>query len=326
MSTREGHSFATDTAPIVLFIFRRPETTSRVFEEIRKAKPKKLYIVSDAARAGNKEEQELVSKTRSVVDKIDWTCQVSKIYATENMGLRERILTGLDAVFDIEQEAIIIEDDCLPSASFFGFCSELLQRYINNKDIALVSGSNFAPTSESKEDYFFSHSMYIWGWATWARTWREFRAAPQVEKWTSEEKQFISGSFASKSQKRAFFSLMDDAKDLNTWDVSLAVWMRQFRKISIIPRLNLVENIGFGEEATHTKFEAFDVQISRSDFHDQLLHPDKVLVLPSLERRMWRIKSFRWLTFPMSHPLDFVGRVYRYLLTTRGVKTEKTQK
>jgi hypothetical protein len=106
---------------------------------------------------------------------------------------------------------------------------------------------------------------------------------------------------------------MDIAKNLNTWDISLAVWIRQFRKITIIPRVNLIENIGFGGEATHTKFEAFDIQVKRGDFLQRINHPDLIEVNSSLERRMWRNKALKWLTFPISHPLDFVTRMLKFL-------------
>jgi hypothetical protein len=316
------HQPAGFIAPVVFIIFRRPDTTSRVFEEIRKAKPSKLYVIADGPRLGNKEEVALSSQTRAVIDGVDWPCDVTKIYAEENLGLRERIMTGLDSVFELEEQAIILEDDCLPSSSFFTFCSELLQKYKNYREINLISGSNFAPQQNMETDYFFSHSMYIWGWATWSDSWREFRKTPQVERWPPEEKVAIADSFASRVQKSEFFKMMDSAKNLNTWDISLAVWMRQFNKLSIIPRLNLIENIGFGEDATHTKFEAFDVQVRRSDFSGQIRHPEALKVSPALERRMWRVKSLRWLTFPLSHPLEFIGRMSRFLLARYGDRTQ----
>jgi hypothetical protein len=318
MATYTNRIEAESLAPVVFIIFRRPETTSRVFEEIRRARPSKLYVIADGARPGNKEELALVSNTRSVIDGVDWPCDVTKIYAEKNLGLRERIMTGLDRVFELEERAIILEDDCLPSPSFFTFCSQLLERYKGNREVSLISGSNFAPKENMKRDYFFSHSMYIWGWATWAESWREFRKTPQVEQWFPEERNAIAASFASQIQKREFFKMMDAAKHLNTWDISLAVWMRQFNKFSIIPRLNLIENIGFGEDATHTKFEAFDVQVTRSDFSGEILHPEAIQTSLALERRMWRVKSLRWLTFPLSHPIQFFSRMSRFLIARYG--------
>lgn len=299
--------------PVVFIIFRRPDTTEKVFEEIRRAKPEKLYIVADGARPNNPDEEKLVESTRKVVEVIDWPCEVVRVYASQNLGLRERVFTGLDQVFSIEDSAIILEDDCLPSQTFFGFASELLGRYSTDSRVALVSGFNFAPSKRVSKDYFFSHSTYIWGWATWASTWNAFRASPQVEKWSTEETNSIQPTFASQIQRREFVSLMSVANTLNTWDISLAVWIRQTELLSIIPRLNLIENIGFGIEATHTKFEAFDVQTKRSDFIKPLDHPEVVLYEPSIERKMWIAKSLRWFTFPAKHPIQFVNRFIEYL-------------
>jgi hypothetical protein len=179
--------------------------------------------------------------------------------------------------------------------------------------VALVSGFNFAPSKRLQTDYFYSTSTYIWGWATWARTWQAFRASPQVESWTKEERDRIKGTFASKIQMKEFLGMMSIADKLNTWDISLAVWIRQAKLLSIIPRINLIENIGFGIEATHTKFEAFDVQTKRSNFSGPLVHPKHVLYEPGTEKRMWREKSIRWLTFPAKHPIQFVRRCLDYL-------------
>jgi hypothetical protein len=303
---------ALDT-PVVFFIFRRPETTARVFEEIRKAKPKKLYLVADGPRAGMQGERELVGRTRGVVSNVDWPCEVIEIYAPENLGLRQRIFSGLDEVFSEEEKAIVLEDDCLPSESFFSFCSELLTRYSDNDQIAIVSGFNFAPAKSLTQDYFFSRSTYIWGWATWARTWKDFRSAPQVEAWSKQEKESIRETFASKIQMKEVFGLMAIADTLNTWDISLAVWVRQQRKLSILPRLNMIENIGFGAEATHTKFEAFDVQLPRCNFLTPLKHAEDIRVDDRLEKKMWRRKSLRWVTFPLQHPVRFLSIFARYI-------------
>lgn len=301
------------SAAVAFFIFRRPETTARVFAEIRKAKPNKLYVIADGAREGWPEEQELVQRTRDVVAEIDWPCEVTRVYAEQNLGLRQRIFTGLDQVFYKENSAIILEDDCLPSQSFFTFCDELLEVHEKKENVALVSGFNFAPSERLQADYFYSTSTYIWGWATWARTWQEFRTSAQVETWTKQETEQIKETFASKIQMKEFLGMMSIANTLNTWDISLAVWVRQSNKLTIVPRLNLVENIGFGAEATHTKFEAFDVQIPRSDYLAALVHPKVMAADFKTERAMWRKKTSRWITFPAKHPIRTIRSLLSYL-------------
>lgn len=300
-------------APVAFVIFRRPETTKRVFEEISRVQPQKLYIIADGARPHIQGEQELVESTRRIVEQVDWPCEVVRIYSNENLGLRQRVMSGLDEVFSREDKAIILEDDCLPSRSFFTFTSDLLERYASDERIALVSGLNFAPSRKVGSDYFFSHSAYIWGWATWSRTWRAFRHSPQVEEWSESEIKTISPTFASRIQKKDFLNLMSLANTLDTWDVSFAVWIRQSRLLTAIPRINLIENIGFGVEATHTKFEAFDVQIQRSNFNKPLYHPKVVAYQTDHEKRMWLAKSMRWITFPAKHPIQFARRFLAYL-------------
>lgn len=300
-------------AAVAFFIFRRPETTARVFAEIRKAKPNKLYVIADGARDDKPEEHELVRRTRDVVAEIDWPCEVTRVYAEQNLGLRQRIFTGLDHVFSKENSAIVLEDDCLPSQSFFSFCAELLEVHEKNENVALVSGFNFAPPKHLQADYFYSTSTYIWGWATWARTWKEFRASPQVESWAKEETDALRGTFASKIQMREFLGMMAIADTLNTWDISLAVWVRQAKRLTIVPRLNLVDNIGFGAEATHTKFEAFDVQIPNSVYSAALVHPKEIATDFKTERVMWRKKTSRWITFPAKHPIRTIRALISYL-------------
>jgi hypothetical protein len=303
--------------PIAFFIFRRPEPTSRVFEQIRRQKPAQLIVIADGPREGNASELELTTAARAVVETIDWPCEVTRIYSETNLGLRERILTGLDEVFERVDQAIILEDDCLPNSSFFDFCSQMLRKYIETESVALVAGSNLAPYGNGKADYFFSHTTFIWGWATWANRWKAFRDSPQVEHWTESEIDDVIATIPTRFQKREFVGLMKVAHALNTWDVSLAVWIRQRRFLTVIPRLNLVENIGFGQDATHTKFESFDVVTPVENFSGPVRHPSVIEVDANLEKRMWRVKSSRWLTYPIFHPFEFFRRSLRYLQSRR---------
>jgi hypothetical protein len=138
-----------------------------------------------------------------------------------------------------------------------------------------------------------------------------------VEQWTDSEITEVGLTFSSSSQKREFVGLMKLAHKLNTWDVSLAVWIRQHRLLTAIPRLNLVENIGFGQDATHTKFESFDVSPPAQDFSGPIIHPEVIAADLHRERIMWRVKSVRWITYPLVHPLEFVRRSFRYLWTRK---------
>lgn len=307
--------------PVAFFIFRRPETTSRVFQTIRAARPKTLFLIADGPRQGAEFEMKLTEQTRAIVREIDWPCDVHRIYSEKNLGLRDRVLSGLDTVFSKVDRAIILEDDCLPNASFFGFCSELLSRYSAATEVGIVSGFNFSPFYDEKSDYFFSRSTYIWGWATWAETWQAFRASPQVESWSETELQELKPTFASRIQEREFLAMAKSAENLNTWDISLAVWVRQSNFYTVIPNRNLITNIGFGQEATHTKFEAFDVQAPVSDYFGPIRHPESIVYDSKIEKLAWRKKILRWATFPVKHPIDFLRRVIAFLKTKNQSKS-----
>jgi hypothetical protein len=299
--------------PVVFFLFRRPETTELVFSSIRRARPETLFLIADGPRVQVPGELELCNQTRDVVQEIDWPCKVFRLYSDSNLGLRERILSGLDEVFSLVDRAIILEDDCLPNTSFFAFCEELLGKYQNSSDIALISGFNFAPIRNTNLDYYFSKSASIWGWATWGAKWKAFRSSPQVESWSKFELRELSKTFHSVLQRKDFISIAKTAQTLNTWDISVAVWVRQNRLLTIVPFTNLVSNIGFGEQATHTKFEAFDIQTPTKDFQGPLRHPDRISYNRKHEVRAWRRKSLRWITFPMTHPIEFLKRLRRFV-------------
>ena len=112
--------------PVAFLIFNRPHTTQRVFAEIAKARPPKLLVVADGPRNDRPGEAELCAQTRAIIDQVDWDCEVLTHYADKNMGCKKRIASGIDWVFTQVEEAIILEDDCLPEASFFQFCEENL--------------------------------------------------------------------------------------------------------------------------------------------------------------------------------------------------------
>ncbi|MDD3083391.1 MAG: nucleotide-diphospho-sugar transferase, partial [Candidatus ainarchaeum sp.] len=160
--------------PILFLIFNRLDTTKQVFEEIRKAKPKKVYVAADGPR--NIEEKKKTDAVRKyVLDNIDWKCNVKTLFRKNNLGCGKAVSQAITWFFKNEEMGIILEDDCLPSQSFFPFCEELLKKYKDNEKIMHISGFN--PVSKNKyseADYFFSYTASIWGWATWRRAWKKY--------------------------------------------------------------------------------------------------------------------------------------------------------
>lgn len=160
--------------PVVLIIFNRPLLTQIVFDEIKKIQPRQLFVISDGPR--NDGEKSLVEQTRKISEQIDWKCEIFKKYSNTNLGCKISVASGLDWVFSQVEQAIILEDDCVPDITFFKFCDELLEKYKENKSIMMISGDNFFE-KESTFSYDLCHHSLIWGWATWGRAWKQYQSA-----------------------------------------------------------------------------------------------------------------------------------------------------
>jgi len=242
--------------PVLMLVFNRLETTAKVFEQVRKARPRHLYVVADGARAHRAgEAQKCESVRRLFLNSVDWPCQLHTLFRTENLGCRKSVSTGITWFFEQVEEGIILEDDCLPDASFFPFCAEMLDKYRDNKQIMHISGSQLLSQQYEKQQdaYLYARVPYIWGWATWRRAWQLYDA--EMEAWPK----FLSnrlneidglGGFL----KKKFVKNMQAVYryELDTWDYQWTFTLWQNRGVSIVPNRNLISNIGFGADATHT--------------------------------------------------------------------------
>src|SRR3989304_2636082 len=153
------------TAPVLFLTFNRPEETKRVFEEIKKAKPKQLFIASDGPRESRPEEKIVITELRAhLLKNIDWRCKIKTLFRDKNFGCRKSVSGAIDWFFSHVEKGVILEDDCLPSQSFFRFCQELLERYKDDKRIMQISGTNVEGISKIEESYFFSRTYNVWGW------------------------------------------------------------------------------------------------------------------------------------------------------------------
>lgn len=273
------------STPIVFIIFNRPDLTEVVFGAIAKAKPQKLLIVADGPRFP--EEAENCQKTRSVIKRVDWDCEVSKNFSEENLGCGRRVASGLDWAFSIVEEAIILEDDCLPDPTFFPFCEELLEEYRHNQRIMMISGNNFLNGTEYiKYSYYFSRYNHIWGWATWRRAWHFFDANMTLwkeirdDRWIDEIYETDAETdFRRKHFEGAYTGAID------TWDYAWSFSCLIQNGLTINPSVNLVSNIGFGPEATHTKTPNNIANFPRSTMTFPLRHPPYILRDSRLDRR-----------------------------------------
>ncbi len=241
--------------PVALLIFNRPDTAEKVYEAIRNAKPKKLLVVADGPRADRPGEAEKCSAARAIIDRVDWPCEVLKNYSDVNLGCKLRVSSGLNWVFETVEESIILEDDCLPHPTFFRFCEELLGKYRSDERISLISGVNYQfGRKRTNDSYYFSRYNHIWGWASWRRAWKNYDVTMKL--WPEvRDGNWLYDKFGSKKLARYWTALFDKAYQgqVNTWDFqwTFSCWVHN--TLSILPNVNLISNIGFGGEATHTK-------------------------------------------------------------------------
>ncbi len=241
--------------PVAFLIFNRPDLTELVFEAIRKAKPKKLLVVADGPRFP--EEAEKCQKARSVIERVDWDCEVLTNFSEKNLGCGRRVSSGLDWVFSEVEEAIILEDDCLPAPSFFYFCQSLLEYYRHDERIMLISGDNFQNgQSRTNYSYYFSKYNDNWGWASWRRAWMYYDF--DMKTWPSYKESNLIKSVCENSDEQKFWTDLFDsvfAGSIDTWDYQWTYACFAQNGLTVIPNSNLVSNLGCRSDATHTKIE-----------------------------------------------------------------------
>jgi hypothetical protein len=230
--------------PVALFAFNRADTTARVFEAIRRARPQTLFLVCDGPRPDRPGECDAV---RSILEGVDWPCDVRRDYASENIGCRRRMISGISWVFSQTPEAILLEDDCLPSPSFFRFASEMLTRFRDDHRVMMVQGGNLVFNQlNNRYSYTFGRSTGIWGWATWARAWAHYDE--HLTRWPLlRETCWLSELLENKRQVdfwRKIFDLVHSGME-DTWDYqwTFSTWVHD--GLSVIPSRNLVRNIGY---------------------------------------------------------------------------------
>ena len=241
--------------PIAFVVFNRPTPTAKSFEAIRSIRPSTLFLIGDAHRPDRVGEARLVEQCRELVENVDWPCQITRIYAKKNMGCGQRISTGISKAFETVDRLIILEDDCLAGPSFFSYCDELLDRFQEDQRVMCLSGNNFqAGIRRGDASYYFSKYPHCWGWATWRRAWKHFDL--RIAQWPAFREQQGLLAMADRPREVEYWSkLMDQvhAGQSQSWAFpwTLACWMQH--AMTVLPQVNLVSNIGFGDDATHTR-------------------------------------------------------------------------
>lgn len=272
--------------PVAFLIFNRPHTTERVFAEIARARPPKLLVVADGPRSDRPGEALLCAQTRAIVERIDWDCEVLTNFAEQNMGCKKRIASGIDWIFSQVPEAIILEDDCLPEQSFFRFCEEMLIRYRDDERVGMVSGGNLQfGRRRGDSSYYFSRYTHIWGWATWRRAWQHYDR--DIEQWpTFRREGWVQQLFDRRGEQLYWeqsFELVHGGK-LDTWDCSWTFASLLRGMLQIVPNVNLISNIGFGADATHTHVVGEHANMPTAPIEFPLTHPQFVLANTEADR------------------------------------------
>lgn len=254
--------------PVLFIVFNRPEKTELSLKAIAKVKPKKIYISADGPRIGVESDIGKIKKVRDIINnKIDWPCKIYKHFNKDNLGCKNAPITALKWFFTKEEKGIILEDDCLPSVSFFKYCDVLLKKYKNDFQITSISGSNFGYKSDEIYSYSFTTMMNPSGWATWRREINsvdfELSNWKQMKKYKKIFYLLKSNLFNSSSgldwgwllHWKEIFDQIANNQFNSCWDYQWIYYQLTKKKLTIFPCENLVKNIGYDEEGTHTKQE-----------------------------------------------------------------------
>jgi hypothetical protein len=277
--------------PVALIIFNRPDATARVFAEIARRKPRTLLVVGDAARDGRPGEGAKVEAARAVVrNGVNWECNVISNLADRNLGCRVRVSSGIDWIFQQVERAIILEDDCVPHPSFFPFCEELLNRYAGDRRVSQVNGVNFQHGFRLNDDsYYYSRYSHVWGWASWRDRWQGMYDVnmglwPRIR----DEGQLVD--LVGGRREASFWGpIFEKAhrQEIDTWDVQWVFACMVAGVLSALPNQNLVSNIGFGADATHTVTADSLAELPLHEMKFPLKHPVGTFASRTLDERLF---------------------------------------
>ena len=242
--------------PILLITWRRPQKTLEVIKQVRKIAPKKIYLACDGPIKNDKINQEKVFKTREILHKeINWDCEIKKSYSKVNLGCRLGVSNAISWFFQNEEKGIILEDDCVPHKDFLYFCSIMLDKYQNDSRIWCISANNNQGGQiHGNGSYYFGRYNHCWGWASWRRCWQFYD--PYIKNWPKIKKEKVLNNIFAKKHEIQFWEKTFDniyyRSIPDTWDYQWSYTCFLNSGLTIIPNINLVNNIGYDQEATHT--------------------------------------------------------------------------
>ena len=264
--------------PIALFIYKRPQATERVLAEIARAKPQRLFVIADGPKSN--EEAEICAKARALIERVDWDCEVLTNFSEVNLKSGQRVSSGINWVFEQCEEAIIVEDDCVPHPSFFRFCQELLEKYRDHDQVMMIAGTNqLAGKQRVPDSYYFSQYIATWGWATWRRAWRHYDL--EIGLWPSlRNTDWLQKAFDHPVVTRFCQERFDEvwAGEVDTWDIQWFFTCLVNDGLSIIPNVNLITNIGAGSDSTHFRERIEGItHVPANEITFPLKHPARIV-------------------------------------------------
>jgi len=305
--------YASNTPPVLLLTFCRPNQTARVLERIKKARPPVLYVACDGPRPSRDDDLCNIKAIQDLISRIDWCDKVVTLFRAENLGCGPAVSQAITWFMDQAGEGIILEDDCLPDPTFFRFCGEMLDRYRYTTNVMQVAGYNLLSGQyDSGEDYHFSHFGWQWGWATWKRAWDHFDLS--MASWPEFKNRGLHRGHPFYPRRISVFNDTYAGK-INTWDYQWHYACASNSGLSVVPSFSKIENIGFGHDATHginvIGQGRFDVPVKSITFplkHSQFINADVTydqMLLKAAHRRslrsiirgylsMIRCNCFRW--------------------------------
>lgn len=261
--------------PVLLVAFKRPETTRRVIEAIRRVRPPRVYFAVDGPRPGSPREAELVAEVRALVDScFDWDCQVETFFREENRGCALGVSEAISFFFRHEEAGVILEDDCVPEPDFFRYCEVLLDRYRDDPRMMHISGNSRVRIEDPGSSYFLSRYPQVWGWASWRDAWNHFEFAPAEP---DRELEVVLNRFADERERKYWEKILRRTFEgkIDSWAYrwAFAIWLAD--GVSAYPVQNLVRNVGFGSDSTHTgPLSASRWSMPEASPLNELRHPD----------------------------------------------------
>ncbi len=296
-----------------MFAFNRPELTKKVLHQISQAWDGNVIVMCDGPRLGNELDEENCQLVRDVCLEFQNRITLECVFQEENQGLKRSVVGGLAFGFSKFTQLIILEDDCLPDASFFPFCEQLLERHSNDFDIGMIQAGNHLGGYELDSDYYVSDRPKIWGWATWKSRWEGFD--PDMASWFErpDKVEFLMGHGFSGRNLQRQIRTMSKANDIDTWDYQWVYHLWNQNMFSIAPRVNLVRNLGFGEHATHTVFVSHLAELGSQSLSFPLRPPANLNVRSDLDSLERRVERRSWFLDLARSPVSFAWRILDYL-------------